>query len=63
LNFMIIVVFVEMDTGSRAKHIKSSPTPWVNCNDDKRAKKHGVVYPNKDKSRERILNKVRRIIL
>lgn len=44
----------------RAKHIKSSPR--VNCSDDKRAKKHEVLYPNKDESCERILNKVRSIL-
>ncbi|GLT60924.1 hypothetical protein SLA2020_336640 [Shorea laevis] len=43
--------------GGRAKHIKSSPR--VNCSDDKRAKKHEVLYPNKDESCERILNKLR----
>ncbi|XP_059436038.1 kinesin-like protein KIN-1 [Corylus avellana] len=43
--------------GGRAKHIKSSPR--VNCNDDKLAKKQEVLYPNKDESCERILNKLR----
>jgi hypothetical protein len=44
----------------RAKHIKSSPR--FNCNDDKLAKKQEVLYPNKDESCERILNKVRSIL-
>jgi hypothetical protein len=51
---------VEIDIGGRTKHIKSSPQ--VNYNDDKCAKKHEVVYPNKDESCKRIFNKVRRIL-
>ncbi|XP_075660017.1 kinesin-like protein KIN-1 [Castanea sativa] len=40
--------------GARAKHIKASPR--VSCNEDKYAKKHEALCPDKDKSCKRILN-------
>ncbi|KAF3943871.1 hypothetical protein CMV_029608 [Castanea mollissima] len=43
--------------GARAKHIKASPR--VNCNEDKYAKKHEALCPDKDESCKRILNKLK----
>ena len=60
LNFMIFVPFLEISIGGRAKHIKASPR--VNCNEDKYAKKHEALCPDKDESCKRILNKVRIIL-
>ncbi|KAM3704943.1 hypothetical protein ACJW31_03G044700 [Castanea mollissima] len=43
--------------GARAKHIKASPR--VSCNEDKYAKKHEALCPDKDESCKRILNKLK----
>uniref|UniRef100_A0A7N2KR44 Uncharacterized protein n=1 Tax=Quercus lobata TaxID=97700 RepID=A0A7N2KR44_QUELO len=44
-------------TNNKAKQIKASPR--VNCNEDKYAKKHEALCPDKDESCKRILNKLK----